>query len=31
MELPVRQRFPLEPIVCYVGNKKMTADKGDAI
>jgi hypothetical protein len=30
-ELPVRQRFPLELIVCYVGNKKMTADTGDVI
>ncbi len=31
MELPVWRRFPLEPIVCYVGNKKMTTYMGDAI
>jgi hypothetical protein len=31
MELPVQRRFPLEPIVCYVENKKMTMDTGDMI
>jgi hypothetical protein len=31
MEQPVRRRFPLEQIVCYVGNKKMTTDMGEAI
>jgi hypothetical protein len=31
MELPVRWQFPLEPIVCYVRNKKMIMDMGDAI
>jgi hypothetical protein len=31
MEQPVRQRFPLEPIVCHVGKDKMTMDTGDAI
>jgi hypothetical protein len=30
-ELPVWQRFPLEPIVCYVRNKKMTTDMGDVV
>jgi hypothetical protein len=30
-EQPVRWRFPLEPIVCYVGKDKMTTDMGDVI
>ncbi len=31
MEQPVRQKFPLEPIVCYVRKDKMTTDMGDMI
>ena len=26
-----RRRFPLEPVVCYVGNQKMTTDTSDSI
>jgi hypothetical protein len=30
-ELPGRQRFPLEPIACFVGKNKMTSDTSDKI